>query len=48
MFVDLINQQMERKENICPDIAFTGGASCSPQLFQDMKKYLNVKKVKVR
>lgn len=48
MFIDLIKQQIERQEDISPDIALTGGASCPPKLFHDMKKFLNVKKVKVR
>ncbi|KAJ8968063.1 hypothetical protein NQ314_002502 [Rhamnusium bicolor] len=35
-----------RKENISPEIAVTGGAICSPQLFKDMLEVLNLKKVK--
>ncbi|XP_050307171.1 medium-chain acyl-CoA ligase ACSF2, mitochondrial-like [Anthonomus grandis grandis] len=46
MYVDLINRQKIRNENIFPEIAVSGGAYCSIQLFKDMKEYLGVKKVK--
>lgn len=47
MYVDLIKVQSKRQEEISPEIALSGGASCSPQLFQDMLNILKVKKVKV-
>ncbi|CAG9815402.1 unnamed protein product, partial [Phaedon cochleariae] len=46
MYVDLINIQKRRKEALNVEIALTGGASCSPQLFEDMLQVLKVKKVK--
>lgn len=47
MFVDLINSQIKRKENINPEIAVCGGAPTSPHLFKQMLQILKVKKVKV-
>lgn len=47
MFVDLVKTQRQRQEDIHPEIALSGGASCSPQLFKDILKILGVKKVKV-
>ncbi|RZC39358.1 acyl-CoA synthetase family member 2, mitochondrial, partial [Asbolus verrucosus] len=41
MYVDLVQKQEERQENISPEIAVAGGALCAPQLF---KKMLNVLK----
>ncbi|KAG5899898.1 hypothetical protein JTB14_002450 [Gonioctena quinquepunctata] len=46
MFVDLINLQKKRKEKLYAEIAISGGASCSPQLFRNMLDILKVKKVK--
>ncbi|XP_030755419.1 medium-chain acyl-CoA ligase ACSF2, mitochondrial-like isoform X2 [Sitophilus oryzae] len=46
MYVDLINRQKVRKEDISPEIAVCGGASCSPHLFRQMSELLKVKKVK--
>jgi acyl-CoA synthetase (AMP-forming)/AMP-acid ligase II len=47
MYVDLVHKQEERKENISPEIAVSGGALCAPYLFKKMLNVLNVKKVKV-
>lgn len=47
MFVDLINSQIRRNENINPEIAVCGGAPTSPHLFKQMLEILKVKKVKV-
>lgn len=47
MFVDLINLQIKRQENISPEIAVCGGATTSPHLFKQMIEILKVKKVKV-
>uniref|UniRef100_A0A1Y1L8H9 Medium-chain acyl-CoA ligase ACSF2, mitochondrial n=2 Tax=Photinus pyralis TaxID=7054 RepID=A0A1Y1L8H9_PHOPY len=46
MYVDLVNVQSQYNENISPEIAVSGGALCSPELFKKMKKHLNVNKVK--
>jgi acyl-CoA synthetase (AMP-forming)/AMP-acid ligase II len=46
MYVDLVHKQEERKENISPEIAVSGGALCAPHLFKKMLNVLNVKKVK--
>ncbi|XP_050307265.1 medium-chain acyl-CoA ligase ACSF2, mitochondrial-like isoform X1 [Anthonomus grandis grandis] len=46
MYVDLINRQKVRKEIISPEIAVSGGAHCSVNLFKEMKEVLGVKKVK--
>jgi acyl-CoA synthetase (AMP-forming)/AMP-acid ligase II len=46
MYVDLVHKQEERKENISPEIAVSGGALCAPYLFKKMLNVLNVKKVK--
>ncbi|XP_060529029.1 medium-chain acyl-CoA ligase ACSF2, mitochondrial-like isoform X2 [Cylas formicarius] len=46
MYVDLVHKQVERKEQINPEIAISGGASCPPQLLKDMKNILKVDKVK--
>lgn len=47
MFVDLVKVQRERIEDIHPEIALSGGAPCSPHLFNEMIDVLGVKKVKV-
>ncbi|XP_060529031.1 medium-chain acyl-CoA ligase ACSF2, mitochondrial-like [Cylas formicarius] len=46
MYVDLVDRQKKRRENISPDIAVSGGACCSPHLFREMKSVLNLQKVK--
>ncbi|ERL86954.1 hypothetical protein D910_04357 [Dendroctonus ponderosae] len=46
MYVDLINRQQLRKLDIHPEIAISGGAPSSVHLFQEMKKHLNLRKVK--
>ncbi|GAB0099948.1 acyl-CoA synthetase family member 2, mitochondrial-like [Sergentomyia squamirostris] len=46
MYVDLVYKQRELKLNLKAEIAATGGALCTPQLFKDMKSVLKVKKVK--
>lgn len=45
MYVDLVNVQRERKEVVKIDRTLVGGAPCSPSLFADMIKYLNVAKI---
>lgn len=45
MYVDLVNVQKDRKELIKIDRTLVGGAPCSPSLFADMIKYLNVAKI---
>lgn len=47
MYVDLIKVQKERLLDIHPEIAVSGGAPCSPHLFNQMIDVLGVKKVKV-
>lgn len=47
MFIDLVSLQKQKQLDINPDMAVTGGAPCSPQLFQEIKEVLNVKIVKV-
>lgn len=48
MYVDLIAKQKELKANLdSVQIAVTGGAPCSPNLFRQMLDELKVKKVKV-
>lgn len=47
MYVDLVNVQKERQEEIEVEIAVSGGAPCSPHLFSEIKNILKVKKVKV-
>lgn len=47
MYVDLIDVQSKRKENINAEILVTGGALCSAHLFKNMLEVLKVKKVKV-
>lgn len=47
MFVDLINTQLRRKEEIHPEIAVAGGAPTSPHLFKQMLEVLKVRAVKV-
>lgn len=47
MYVDLIERQKNRKEEINPEIAVTGAASCSPKLFNEIRAILKVQKVKV-
>lgn len=47
MYVDLVDKQKARNEDINPEIAISGGAICSPHLFKQMKDVLNLKKVKV-
>ncbi|CAG9771986.1 unnamed protein product [Ceutorhynchus assimilis] len=46
MYVDIVNRQKIRQENINPEIAVSGGACCSPHLFREMKEILKLKKVK--
>ncbi|CAD7079649.1 unnamed protein product [Hermetia illucens] len=47
MYVDLIKKVIDSNAILTtPEIAVTGGASCSPKLFQNIKHHLNVKKVK--
>ncbi|KAK5645289.1 hypothetical protein RI129_006589 [Pyrocoelia pectoralis] len=46
MYVDLVNVQRKKNEDIYPEIALSGGAPCSPVLFENMRKHLNVQKVK--
>ncbi|KAB0802824.1 hypothetical protein PPYR_05010 [Photinus pyralis] len=46
MYVDLVNVQLQHNEKIFPEIAVSGGAPCSPELFKKMKRHLNVKKMK--
>ncbi|KAI4461678.1 acyl-coa synthetase [Holotrichia oblita] len=46
MYIDLIEVQSQRKENINPEILVTGGALCSVHLFKNMLEVLKVKKVK--
>jgi len=46
MYVDLVNTQKNRKEDISPEIAVCGGSPCSPHLFRQMKEILNLKTVK--
>lgn len=47
MYVDLVQRQKIRKEEINPEIALSGGALCSPHLFKEMKQFLKVKTVQV-
>lgn len=47
MYVDLIQKQEERQVDISPEICVSGGALCSPHLFEKMLQVLKVKKVKV-
>lgn len=48
MFVDVLNKKRELGiKTDCLEIAVTGGAPCSPKLFQSIKKDLGVKKIKV-
>ncbi|XP_018334738.1 acyl-CoA synthetase family member 2, mitochondrial [Agrilus planipennis] len=44
MYIDLVRAQEERQENISLDLAITGGAPCSPRLFEEMRNVLNVQK----
>ncbi|XP_076250870.1 medium-chain acyl-CoA ligase ACSF2, mitochondrial-like isoform X2 [Rhynchophorus ferrugineus] len=46
MYIDLITRQKERNEDISLEIAVSGGSSCSPHLFHEMKNILGVRKVK--
>ncbi|KAH1013300.1 hypothetical protein HUJ04_002308 [Dendroctonus ponderosae] len=46
MYVDLVDRQKARNEDIDPEIAISGGAICSPHLFKQMKDVLKLKKVK--
>ncbi|XP_055681819.1 medium-chain acyl-CoA ligase ACSF2, mitochondrial-like [Lutzomyia longipalpis] len=46
MYIDLVKIQRELQLDINLEIAVTGGAVCSPQLFKDMKAVLGVKKLK--
>lgn len=47
MYVDLIKKQKELNLEIgSAKYAITGGAACSPQLFEDIKNVLGLKKVK--
>nr|XP_029709505.1 acyl-CoA synthetase family member 2, mitochondrial-like [Aedes albopictus] len=47
MYVDLVNKVRETNFKLPPvDLAVTGGATCSPQLFTDILEILNVRKAK--
>lgn len=49
MYVDLVARQRELNVNIdTAEIATTGGAPCSPQLFLDIQRVLKLRTVKVR
>lgn len=48
MYVDLVARQKELKlKLVTAEIAVTGGAPCSPQLFRDIKRVLDLRCVKV-
>lgn len=47
MYVDLVAKQSERKENISLDIAVIGGAILTPNLVNQVKNILNVRKINV-
>lgn len=48
MYVDLVARQKQLKLKLSTaEIAVTGGAPCSPQLFQDIKNVLDLRCVKV-
>ncbi|XP_022916148.2 medium-chain acyl-CoA ligase ACSF2, mitochondrial [Onthophagus taurus] len=46
MYVDLINVQSKRKENLSLEVALNGGSPCSPELLRKMIDVLGVKRVK--
>lgn len=47
MYVDLLAKQKELGVSVTtPEIAVTGGAACTPELFRKIKNNLNVQKVK--
>ncbi|CAD7079650.1 unnamed protein product [Hermetia illucens] len=47
MYVDLIKKVIDSNAILTtPEIAVTGGASCSPKLLENIKHYLKMKKVK--
>lgn len=47
MYVDLVTKQRELQRDVSSvEIATTGGATCTPELFRNIKNGLNVKKVK--
>ncbi|XP_053677087.1 medium-chain acyl-CoA ligase ACSF2, mitochondrial [Anopheles nili] len=47
MYVDLVRRVVESGAHLeTPEIAVTGGATCSPKLFSDIKHGLGVRKVK--
>lgn len=46
MYVDMIAKQKELNLPLAAKYAVTGGAACSPQLFEDIKNVLGLKKVK--
>lgn len=48
MYVDIL--RLMKEQNIkaeTPELAISGGALCTPNLFEDMLKTLNVKRVSV-
>ncbi|GAB0088945.1 hypothetical protein DMENIID0001_034110 [Sergentomyia squamirostris] len=45
MYVDLVNKQRELKLSLKAEVALSGGASCSPQLIEDMGDVLKITKV---
>lgn len=47
MYVDLVNLQKTRQEKLHLEVAVSGGAICSPHLFENMQKVLGVQQVKV-
>jgi acyl-CoA synthetase (AMP-forming)/AMP-acid ligase II len=47
MFVDLVGASRRRGTPHRVAVALTAGAPCSPQLFMDIQKHLNVESVKV-
>lgn len=47
MHIDLVDVQTKRNENISLEMAVSGGALCSPHLFERMLNVLKVKQVKV-
>ncbi|KAF2898583.1 hypothetical protein ILUMI_07592 [Ignelater luminosus] len=46
MYVDLVNLQKQNPLDLNLKTVVTGGASCSPDLFKQIKKHLKVEKVK--
>ncbi|CAG9864215.1 unnamed protein product [Phyllotreta striolata] len=46
MYVDLVNLQKQKREKLQLEIAVSGGAICTPNLFESMKEVLQVREVK--